>query len=228
MSSWLKRGTMAVVAVGCVVALVRLQASGRAASAPQAPPHTGATGSDEMERKLAHLERELGNTRARLSTVEAHAATAALASAVPPEMTPEERAAREQRLPPALAAVPPEERERVALDWTQETMKEAMSGGRVDRDRERQVQTELAAQLEKPAYAETKIRSLSCTGPLCEVVFQHADEQARGKFFSQEVTLSPPFNCDLFARYDEATRTTSVYLARQGEPLPKVERLLRQ
>jgi hypothetical protein len=85
---------------------------------------------------------------------------------------------------------------------------------------ERAVGEQLKAVYEVTDFVGTRFVSLECRSTLCRVTNQHDNREAMSEF-ARNAAKYPPFNSEVFYKYDKGDPPTStLYFSRAGTALP--------
>jgi hypothetical protein len=88
---------------------------------------------------------------------------------------------------------------------------------------EREAQRTVAEALARPEFTGTRLESVTCAQTLCKILVRHDDSAARAKFIDADGLQVIAFREHSgFSHYDRGARETLVYVARKGQPLPKL------
>jgi hypothetical protein len=121
----------------------------------------------------------------------------------------------------ALLRLRPQERDRLLASSTMDLLEETMQTGVVDRGWTTRASMELNERLAAPEFAGTRASAVECITDVCRFRLQHDSAEAREHFMP--ALSAPPLVGNAFFHYDAAEKTTVVYVARAGQPLPKVD-----
>jgi hypothetical protein len=207
-------GAALVVSVGALL-WARGQLS-RHVDTRHAPTTATSAVSDEVKR-LQRVAEDLQGRVDRAETLISQRPAGPASVAVPaPATAPVVDEAEE-----ALRRLPPQERDRLLASSTMNLLEETVQSGVVDRRWTTRASAELNERLAAPEFAGTRVSAVECVTDVCRFRVQHDSAEAREHFMP--ALSAPPLVGNAFFHYDAAEKTTVVYVAREGQALPKVD-----